>query len=435
MAILERINGFLWGVPALFLLIFLGIYLSFKTRFLQIRKLKASFFFAFSPKAEEKSQGISAFSSVCTALSATIGTGNIAGVAGAIAIGGPGAVFWMLFSSLFSMIIKYAEIFLAVSYREKNGKDFSGGPMHYMKNGLPDFLYPLSFIFAVAGLVFSLCSGNITQINTVVTVFDEIFNINHTYINYLLGAVFAVAAGTVLLGGGKRIFSFCEKFVPFMLILYIFLCAGVIIINIKNIPRVIFDIFYGAFNPKAVTGGAVGSVFLAVKKGFSRGIFSNEAGMGTSPIAYSKCESAVPEKQALLGIFEVFCDTVLVCTLTAFTILSAGTSLFGTDGGAASVVAAFSTTFGSASAFLFFAMVAFFALSSIIGWGLFGTEFCLFLFGKNAVTPYIVIYCLLLVAGADLKVELVWLISETLSAFMLIPNCISLIFMSKEIKA
>lgn len=307
--------------------------------------------------------------------------------------------------------------------------------MLYIKNGLPDFFYPLAFCFAVSGLVFSLGSGNITQINTVVTVFNESFKINNTYINYLLGIVFAVSAGTVLLGGGKRIFSFCERFVPFMLVLYITLCMGVIIINIKNIPRVIFDIFYGAFNPKAATGGAIGSVFLAVKKGFSRGIFSNEAGMGTSPIAYSKCTTAVPEKQSLLGIFEVFCDTVLVCSLTALTILSANTSVFGTDSGAAPVVEAFHTTFGSASSVLFFSVVVFFALSSIIGWGLFGTEFCLFLFGKEARVPYILMYCSVLIAGANLNVELVWLITEILSAFMLIPNCISLVFMSREIKS
>lgn len=427
---LKHISGFLWGFPALFLLIFLGLYLSFSSKFYQLRNLKASISLALSPSSREKKGSVSAFSSVCTALSATIGTGNIAGVAGAIALGGAGAVFWMLLSSVFSMIIKFYEIYFSVHFRKKEGKSFVGGPMYYIKESLPKAFHPFSVIFAFSGLACALGSGNLTQVNTVITTINGSFNLESSFINYSIGIIMALTAGVVLLGGGKRIFAFCEKFVPLMLVLYIALCLGVIFHNIKNIPRVVFDIFYGAFSPKAVTGGTVGSVFISMKKGFSRGVFSNEAGMGTSPIAYSKCQSTTPESGGLLGIFEVFCDTVLICTLTAFTILSAKTVVFGTDNGALPVVNAFKGLYGSFSNFLFSAVVVFFGISSVIGWGLFGREFAEFLFGKNSKIPFIILFCAICFLGADLKIETVWLISEVLSAFMLIPNCISLIFLS-----
>ena len=294
----SAINSFIWGVPAMICIIGVGLLLSFRTRFIQIRKfgyaLKNTIGRIF--KKEEASSGaMTPFQAVCTALAATVGTGNIAGVAGAIAIGGPGAVFWMWVSALLGMCTKFAEVTLAVHFREKNKHgDYVGGPMYYIKNGLGKNWMWLAYAFAIFGVITVFGTGNATQVNTITTAINSAllnYNIIDTssagMVNLIIGIIITFIVGGILLGGIKRIGKATEKLVPFMALLYVVLGIGVIIINIDTIPAVLRSIFEGAFNPTAITGGVVGSFFLSMKKGVSRGIFSNEAGLGTGSIAHA----------------------------------------------------------------------------------------------------------------------------------------------------
>ena len=275
------------------------------------------------------------FQAVCTALAAKVGTGKIAGVAGAIAIGGPGAVFWMWVSAFLGMCTKFSEVTLAVHFRERNAHgDYVGGPMYYIKNGLSKNWHWLAVLFSVFGVLTVFGTGNATQVNTITTAINTaLLNFNLISpdsvktVNLVLGIAIAVIVGLVLLGGVKRIGRVTEKLVPFMAVLYIGLSLGVVFLNIENVPSVFASIIHGAFNPSAVTGGIVGSFFLSMKKGVSRGIFSNEAGLGTGSIAHACADTKEPVKQGLFGIFEVFADTIVICTLTALVILVSGVSV------------------------------------------------------------------------------------------------------------
>ena len=331
------VNNFIWGVPAMICIIGVGLYLSIGTRFIQIRKfplaIKTTIGRIFSKK--DSSDGtMTPFQAVCTALAATVGTGNIAGVAGAIAIGGPGAVFWMWVSAFLGMCTKFSEVTLAVHFRERNAHgDYVGGPMYYIKNGLSKNWHWLAVLFSVFGVLTVFGTGNATQVNTITTAINTaLLNFNLISpdsvktVNLVLGIAIAVIVGLVLLGGVKRIGRVTEKLVPFMAVLYIGLSLGVVLLNIENVPSVFASIIHGAFNPSAVTGGIVGSFFLSMKKGVSRGIFSNEAGLGTGSIAHACADTQEPVKQGLFGIFEVFADTIVICTLTALVILVSGVS-------------------------------------------------------------------------------------------------------------
>ena len=331
----KAVNDFVWGVPAMICIIGVGLYLTLRTNFLQIRKfpyaMKTTVGRVF--KKKNASDGaLTPFQAVCTALAGTVGTGNIAGVAGAIAIGGPGAVFWMWVSALLGMCTKFAEVTLAVHYREKNEHgDYIGGPMYYIKNGLGKKWHWLAILFCIFGVMTVFGTGNATQVNTITTAINSALLNYHILpesavdtFNLVMGIVLAVLVGVILLGGIKRIGKVTEKLVPFMALLYIALGLGVVILNIQNVPEVFYSIVYGAFNPKAVTGGIVGSFFLSMKKGVSRGIFSNEAGLGTGSIAHACADTKNPVKQGYFGIFEVFTDTIVICTLTALVILCSG---------------------------------------------------------------------------------------------------------------
>ena len=317
------VNNFIWGVPAMICIIGVGLYLSIGTRFIQIRKfpyaIKTTIGRIFSKK--DSSDGtMTPFQAVCTALAATVGTGNIAGVAGAIAIGGPGAVFWMWVSAFLGMCTKFSEVTLAVHFRERNAHgDYVGGPMYYIKNGLSKNWHWLAVLFSVFGVLTVFGTGNATQVNTITTAINTaLLNFNLISpdsvktVNLVLGIAIAVIVGLVLLGGVKRIGRVTEKLVPFMAVLYIGLSLGVVLLNIENVPSVFASIIHGAFNPSAVTGGIVGSFFLSMKKGVSRGIFSNEAGLGTGSIAHACADTKEPVKQGLFGIFEVFADLSLI---------------------------------------------------------------------------------------------------------------------------
>lgn len=446
LAVIENVNAavnnFVWGIPAIICIIGVGLYLSIRTGFIQIRKfplaMKKTIGKVFEKK-EAKHGAMTPFQAVCTALSATVGTGNIAGVAGAIAIGGPGAVFWMWVSAFLGMCTKFSEVVLAVHFREKNEKgEYVGGPMYYIKNGLGKKWHWLAVLFSVFGIFTVFGTGNATQVNTIATAVNSaLLNYNLipaegvTISNWIIGIVIMILVVCVLLGGIKRIGKVTEKLVPFMAVFYILLAVGVVLLNIKNVPGVFADIFYGAFHPAAVTGGVVGSFFTSMTKGVSRGIFSNEAGLGTGSIAHACADTGKPVEQGFFGIFEVFTDTIVICTLTALVILCSGTSVaFGDAAGAELTISGFTSTYGNwVSIFTAVAMCCF-AFSTIIGWGLYGARCAEFIFSSKIVKPFMVIYSMVAIVGATVDLGLVWSIAETFNGLMVIPNLIAVLLLS-----
>ena len=436
------VNNFIWGVPAMICIVGVGLLLSIRTGFLQIRKFPYAMKVTIGRmlKKREASDGaLTPFQAVCTALAATVGTGNIAGVAGAIAIGGPGAVFWMWISALLGMCTKFSEVTLAVHFREKNAEgDLVGGPMYYIKNGLKKQWHWMAYLFAAFGVLTVFGTGNATQVNTITTAIDSaLYNYgviseqNVSTLNLVIGIILAVLIGLILLGGIKRIGQVAEKLVPFMAVIYIILAIGVVILNYRNIPTVFASIFKGAFSPASVTGGAVGSFFMSMKKGVSRGIFSNEAGLGTGSIAHACADTRKPVKQGFFGIFEVFVDTIVICTLTALVILCSGVPVgYGDAAGAELTILGFTSTYGSwVSIFTAIAMCCF-AFSTIIGWGLYGTRCVEFLLGTRANRPFMILYALVAIVGATMELGLMWNIAETFNGLMVIPNLIAVFLLS-----
>ena len=438
----SALNNFIWGVPAMVCIIGVGLYLSFRTGFIQLRK------FGYSMKCtvgrmfrkKEASDGaITPFQAVCTALAATVGTGNIAGVAGAIAIGGPGAVFWMWISALLGMCTKFTEVTLAVHFRERNPNgDYVGGPMYYIKNGLGKKWMWLAYAYALFGVCAVFGTGNATQVNTITTAIDTaLMNYNllpaeHVKLcNLIIGIVICGIVALILIGGVKRIGQISEKLVPFMALLYILLAVGLIVMKADRIPEVFASIIKGAFQPAAVTGGIVGSFFTSMKKGVSRGIFSNEAGLGTGSIAHACADTSKPVKQGMFGIFEVFMDTIVICTMTALVILLSGVDVnYGVDAGAELTISGFTSVYGNwVSIFTAVAMCCF-AFSTIIGWGLYGARCAEFLFGSRVLTVYNVAYSLIAILGATVDLGLIWSISDTFNGFMTIPNLIAVFLLT-----
>ena len=438
----DVINGLVWGVPAMICIIGVGILLSIRTKFIQFRKfpyaMKATLGKIFT-KNEAAEGSITPFQAVCTALAATVGTGNIAGVAGAIAIGGPGAVFWMWMSALLGMCTKFAEVTLAVHFREKNEHgDFVGGPMYYIKNGLSKKWHFLAVLYAAFAVLTVFGTGNATQVNTITTAINSAL-LNYNLINestqgtvsLIIGIIITIAVAMVLLGGIKRIAKVTEKLVPFMAVLYILLGIGVIVVNADRVPTVFYNIFYGAFNPSAITGGVVGTLFVSMQKGVSRGIFSNEAGLGTGSIAHATADTKDPVEQGVFGIFEVFMDTILICTLTALTILCSGVTVnYGVAAGAELTISGFTATYGSwVSVFTAVAMCCF-AFSTILGWGLYGARALEFLGSAKMIKPFMIAYSLMGVVGATMDLGLLWGIADTFNGLMAIPNLIALFLLS-----
>ena len=330
MNFLQQIYRWVWGVPTLVLILSVGLYLSLRTGFCQLRLLPGAlrlFFSRLSGKSEA-GEGVSSFQALCTALAATVGTGNLAGVAGALALGGPGAVFWMWICGIFGMVIKFAEASLAILFRQKNtAGEWVGGPMYMIRLGLPKTFRRLAPVYAFFGLIAAFGVGNAIQINTVVSsVADTAAAYGFDLTGWgklILGVVLAVLVGALLLGGAKRIGRACELLVPFAAGLYLLLGLVVLIARWQAIPAAFSAIFHGAFSPRAVTGGAVGSVLTTLRTGVSRGVFTNEAGMGTASIAHASAAVDHPAQQGMMGIVEVFLDTVVICTVTALVILLA----------------------------------------------------------------------------------------------------------------
>ena len=429
--VLEKINGFVWGVPALFLILLVGILLSKDTSFAQLRLFPAALrFFARKFSTKERGDGISPFQSLCTALAATVGTGNIAGVAGALCIGGPGAIFWLWISAVLGMIIKFAEATLCVRYqRVADDGSLHGGPMYMIEYGLGYRMRWLGVIYCFFGVVAAFGVGNATQVNAVIVSINETVGWSKSSVrDTILGGVLSIAAAGVLLGGSKRISSFSEKLIPIAALGYIILGLGVVFMNASALPGAVKAIFLGAFSPKAVTGGVVGSAFLALRIGVSRGVFTNEAGMGTAGMSYAGTKAAHPAELGLMGIVEVFVDTVVICTITALAVLCSGVSLpFGVDIGAALTTKAFASVYGRIGSGVLALFICLFAFATMIGWGLYGIRCAQYLLGEKAWKPFVVLQAIAVTASAALGTQTIWLLAETVNALMAIPNLIAII--------
>ncbi len=395
----NELNGIAWGPWMLILLVGTGIYLSARVGFLQFTKFGYAMKNTIGKVFSKQSAGdgeITPLQAVTTALAATVGTGNIAGVTGAIAIGGPGAVFWMWVSALFGMVTKYAEVVLAIRYRERNEKgDWVGGPMYYIKNGLGKQWTWLAVVFSLLGALAAFGIGNMTQINTIATSVNTAIdafggNTAGNTVNFLgqivpissliIGAIVAVMVSLVLFGGIKRLGAVAEKLVPVMAAIYILCGFAVIFTNIGSLGKIVVMIFKGAFSAEAALGGAFGITLMnTIQKGVGRGVFSNEAGLGSAPMAHAASSEADPVKQGLYGIFEVFMDTIVICSLTAFTLLcgvESGVEIaWGQSAGSELISASFATVFGTQAGSLIVAVgISLFALTTILSWALYGTR-------------------------------------------------------------
>lgn len=440
------VNSFIWGVPAMICIIGVGILLTVRTRCIQVRKfgvaMKNTIGKIFD-KTQARDGSMSPFQAVCTALAGTVGTGNIAGVAGAIALGGPGAIFWMWCSAFLGMCTKFSEVTLAIHFREKNKNgEYIGGPMYYIKNGLSKKWHFLAVFYAVFGVLTVFGTGNATQVNTIVSsVNTALMNFNilkgepNSNVNLIFGIFIAALVAMVLLGGIKRIGQVSEKLVPFMAVLYVILALGVIILNIQRVPGVFAQIVSGAFTPRAATGGIIGSMFLSMKKGVSRGIFSNEAGLGTGSIAHACADTDNAVHQGMFGIFEVFMDTIVICTLTGLVILLAAPNIsYGQAAGAELTISGFTATYGGWVSILTAIAMCCFAFSTIIGWGLYGSRCIEFLGGEKFVRPFLVVYSFVSIVGATMNLGLLWDISDTFNGLMAVPNLIALLMLSGHVK-
>ena len=443
----SAINSFVWGPVMLVLIVGTGMYFTFRIGFPQLahfgHAMKNTLGKVFVKSTAGKGE-MTPFQAVSTALASTVGTGNIAGVTGAIVLGGPGAVFWMWLSAFFGMCTKFCEVTLALKYRERNAEgDWVGGPMYYIKNGLGANWKWLGTIFAFFGALCAFGIGNLTQINSIASTVcnvAQVFTPNVLsdktlfIIALVTGIVVAVFAAITLIGGVSRIGSVAERLVPFMAVVYIITSLVVVIVNIKTLPSTLSDIFKGAFNPQAAVGGIAGfTVMNAMKRGVARGVFSNEAGLGSAPMAHATSSETNPVKQGLYGIFEVFVDTIVVCSLTALVVLQTGVADFGNKdvAGSQTTVLGFQSVYGDKIGAVVLALGLFlFAGSTILGWALYGVRCAEFLFGPKIIRPYEILFCIVVVVGSVSELPLVWDIADTLNGLMAIPNLIALLALS-----
>jgi AGCS family alanine or glycine:cation symporter len=432
------------AMPVMLLILFSGLYLSKKTDYIQFKKFGYVMRSILGTLCHRKKAGtgtVTSFQAVTTSLAATIGTGNIAGVSGAIAIGGPGAVFWMWVSALFGMAVKYSEILLAVRFRERNAKgEWVGGPMYYIKNGLGGAWLNLAAAFALIGALSAFGGGNIAQSNTIansvyytlVSFSPGISQFKETIV-LAVGIILAVLVGAVVIGGMTRVGRVTAFLVPFMGAAYVILASAVVLSNVEALPHVIKEIFISAFDPSAAVGGISGiTISSALRAGVGRGVFSNEAGIGSAPIAHAAADTRDPVRQGLFGVFEVFVDTIVICSLTAFAVLVSGIDIaWGEEAGAGLTISAFSSVFGGKAAGTVIALCVFmFAVSTMISWSLYGARCMEYLFGEKSSGIYRVIFVLVTVGGATLDLGLAWGIVDTLNLLMAVPNLIALLALS-----
>lgn len=437
---LSGCHKIVWGAPLLILILGVGIYLSLRLGAPQIRLLPqalGAFWRKLTGKRESAGED-SSFQALCTALAATVGTGNLVGVAGAICLGGPGAVFWMWICGFLSMAVKYAEATLAVRYRVRSSDGWIGGPMYMIRQGLGCRWQPLAWLYSLFGLLAAFGVGNAAQTNAVVTgvhaVLEQMGRPATTAVDLVVGGLLAVLVGRLLWGGAKRIGDAAQKLVPFAAAGYLLMGAGVLLVRAQALPGAVCQIFQGAFCPRAVTGGLLGSAFQALRVGCSRGIFTNEAGMGTAAMAHGSAQVAHPAQQGLMGIVEVFLDTLVICTLTALVILVSGVPIpYGVDAGGELTLDAFASVYGGGASVMITAALCCFAVATVLGWGLYGIRCAQFLFGGRGLHLFALVQAGAVLLSAVADTGLVWQISEIVNGLMAIPNLIALAALSPEL--
>ena len=425
---MEKLAQLLWGMPMMVLLLAVGILLSVKTGFVQIRELPAALR---QVGKSLKSEDRTAFRAMCTALAATVGTGNIAGVAGAIALGGPGAVFWMWVAAFFGMATKYAEVVLAMRWRTKGGK---GGPMYYIRCGMGEQYRWLAAVFAFCAVLASCGMGNITQVHTISSAVAAVVpGVSGRSAALVTGLVTAALVAAVTLGGAKRVGQVTEKLVPVMAGIYLAAMVAVLAIHYRRIDDVFVMVLKGAFCPQAVAGGGVGiGLRQAVRWGVSRGVFSNEAGLGSAPIAHASSRLS-PQEQGLLGIFEVFFDTIVLCSLTAFAILSCDLKIdYGNPAGAELATGALARVFGSAAPWISAAVLGLLSLATVISWQLYGARCAEYLWGSAGVQGYSLCYIAVVVLGATMDLSGAWAVADVCNGLMCLPNLAALLYLGRR---
>lgn len=441
MIFLERLNSAVWGIPTLVLILGVGIFITVRNGFPQVTLFSAAIkdFFSKCRPGKKGNSGRSSYRALCTALASTVGTGNIAGVAGAITVGGPGSIFWMWVSAFLGMATKYAEATLAVRYRTKDGSgNYMGGPMFMIQRGLSQKWHLLGNLYCFFGVIAALGVGNATQVNAIIggirsgaaamgaTMGDSW--------NWIIGLALCCLVGFVLLGGASKISTIAENVVPFASLFYIIMALWLILLCHENLGDAFCSIFRGAFDPNAVTGGAIGSVFISLRTGAARGVFTNEAGMGTAAIAHGGADVIHPCQQGLMGIMEVFIDTIVICTLTALVILTSGIAIpYGFEYGPAVTIGAFTAICGDWVSIPLAVCLCAFAIATIFGWGLYGLRCAQFLFGLKAWRPFAYVQSAAVILGAVLGTGAVWLLAEMVNGLMAIPNLIALIGLSPEL--
>lgn len=425
-AVLNSLSGFIWGPFTLVLLLGVGIYLSLGLKLMPWRQLSNAFKHLIVGRSSQGDGDIPPFQALMTAMSATVGTGNIAGVATAIFIGGPGAIFWMWITALFGMATKYAEAVLAVKYRETDDDGrFVGGPMYYIKNGLGKKWHWLGFLFALFGTIAAFGIGNMVQSNSVADALHSNFAVDTN----LTGIVIAGLAALVILGGIKRIGTVASKLVPIMAIFYITGSLIIIFANITEVPAALAIIVDSAFNGHAAVGGFTGAtIMMAIQFGIARGIFSNEAGLGSAPIAHAAAQTNNPVRQGMVGMLGTFIDTIIICTMTALVIIISGAWTSGETGASLSSLA-YASSLPLGEYVITFGLVIF-AFTTILGWSYYGERCAEFIFGTKIILPYRLLWIAAVFIGASQKVNLIWILADVMNGFMAIPNLIALALLS-----
>ena len=425
--ILNAIDSFLWGIPLITLLVGTGILLTIRLSLIQVVHLPRAL--SLILRAKNKGAGdISSFKALCVALAATIGTGNIVGVATAVKVGGPGAIFWMWMAAFFGMATKYAEGLLAVKYRttDEHG-EIAGGPMYYIRRGMGEKYRPLAGFFAVATVLVAFFGiGTFPQVNAIVDSVELSFGISRVVTDIALTVLIAA----ITIGGLRSIAEVAARIIPFMAVLYIVICAGIILMHIGEIPAALALILDSAFTGTAAAGGFAGStVMMAMQNGIARGVFSNESGLGSAPIAAAAAKTKEPAEQGLISMTGTFIDTIIICSMTGLVLVLTG-AWHGDTAGAAMTGAAFTSLYGSIGGMLLTVSLALFAFTTILGWNYYGERAVLYLAGVRAILPYRLVFIVLIACGAFLKLEAIWVLADIVNGLMAIPNLIALIALS-----
>lgn len=438
---LKAANKIVWGAPALILILGVGLYLSIRTGFVQFRLLPKAFrIFKRSLLGNQNAKnGSTQYQALCTALAATVGTGNLAGVAGAIALGGPGAIFWMWVCAVFGMVTKFAEATLAIRYRSVNSDgEYIGGPMYMIRNGMGKRWRILAGIYCFFGVTASLGVGNATQINAVIGGINSIIAVfgghESFLVDLIIGISLAILITAMLTGGARKISLAAERLVPLASVAYLVLGSLVLILRFDRIPEALTAIVRGAFTPSAVTGGMVGSAFMALRVGASRGVFTNEAGMGTASIAHAAAQVKHPVEQGLMGVMEVFLDTIVICTMTALVILCSGVPIpYGMDTGIVLTSESFSDVLGPWVHVPIALALCCFAVGTVLGWSLYGIRCAQYLFGERVWKGFAYGQGFMVTIGAIMGTGTVWILAETVNGLMAIPNLIALAYLTPEL--